>query len=792
MKFIKNQKHNSIKITLMAILAIALVIFSISIDLVNEIYQFLLSYVSIPLTHTLVNIVFLIQLLAILFAYRKWWTSNKREQELSKIIDGISPDTLIVTNGLGEIILSNRAAERMFGYSQDELIGLEQTDLISSITKNTDALPDPIESLKNEGFLIGLSKAKSKDGLTFPAEVISTSLQDNGGAAVLIRNITEKVDFQDEIFHYKNRLEEIVAKRTKELRDTKISLIKEIDEHRRSKEEIQNLAQFHESVVDNAKIWMDVIDSEGRVLLWNKAAEEISGYTRDEVVGNDIIWEKLYDKRTSESLKEKVLSAFRNNEEVEIETVIKARNGELKTIVWISRYLRNKKGGNYSALYLGREITQEKIANAQAKKRLEEMKFLSDSSIAFLGISSQKKLFEFLAKGLRKLYPSSKILVNSKNTETMEFVIEAYANIEDIRELLRRKLGKDMIGIGFKLNDDNAIAQLLSSRLVCLQSMGDLNALSFGQIPKTVSEEIKEELNLGNIYTIGFSWDRQLFGSANIITTEQTDIDNADIIESFINQASVALSRIRAEKEMVEAKRIAEKANKAKTQFLANMSHEIRTPLNGLLGMTEITLRSQLNAEQRENIRLAYKSGKDLLKIVNNILDLSKIEAGEMRLAEEEFSLRETVLSLRNKMVVLAKKKVLDFSIEISSDVTDLLIGDAFRLEQVLLNLVSNAIKFTDEGSVRVVIREIKNSDKKKETIKFDIIDTGIGIPKEKMKMIFESYQQADSSTKYKKGTGLGIAIAKSIIILMGGDIEVESEVGIGSDFHFTIVFDLS
>ncbi len=792
MKYLKPQKTSSIQIVILTIVAFLLIALSIGLDFTNEVYEFFLSYMTLPTTRNLVNIIFLVMVGMLFFAYRKWLVASRREQELSAVVEGINPDTLVVTDSCGEIQLCSRAIVRMFGYKSDELIGSPIDRIIVPISQNPGKLPGVIESMKNEGFNISLSKAIRKDGSEFPAEVISAGLRSNLGEAVLIRDITERIDFQDRIFQYNTRLEELVDERTKELQRTKDSLIREVNEHRRSKSEIQNLSQFHQSIIDNASVWVSVYDIKKGIVLWNKAAEEISGFSKEEVFNNPKILDIFYEDDIAELAKMRRKESLKNGTEIDdFETTITTKHGEKVTLLWSTRNLLDMNSEVSSIIYIGRDITQERAAGLQAEQRLAEMKFLSDSSMAFMKIRSEELLFNFLAHGLSSINKDSIIIVNRFDSVNKEFKIRAWANLEPIRAEIKNQIGIDILELSFPVNDEAAIDPLLSNRLIRFPSEGDINMLSFGRIPPEFSRHLARKFNLGFIYLIGFSWEGKIYASANILTKRDNIIDHPGVVESFAHLGSVVLRRIESENELIEAKFAAEKANSAKTQFLANMSHEIRTPLNGLLGMTEVTLRSELPPEQRENIRIAYDSGRDLLKIVNNILDLSKIEAGEMKLAQEEFSLREMIGNIHQKMVVLARKKSIKFTIEIDPAVPDLIIGDSFRLEQVLMNLVSNAIKFTDEGSVMLSAVPMKSDDPSKVSVKFSVVDTGIGIPKDKLGLIFESYQQADSSIKHKKGTGLGVAIAKSIVILMDGDIEVDSEEGLGSDFHFTVSFKL-
>jgi PAS domain S-box-containing protein len=276
-------------------------------------------------------------------------------------------------------------------------------------------------------------------------------------------------------------------------------------------------------------------------------------------------------------------------------------------------------------------------------------------------------------------------------------------------------------------------------------------------------------------------------GGARTFHTKKLPIfDEAGSPRFLLGISEDITERKEAEKMLIRAREAAEQASKAKSEFLANMSHEIRTPINGIMGMTELAFNTELTPEQSEYLEAVRISADSLLKLINDILDFSKIEAGKLELIDVDFSLRDALADTMTIMAVQAHRKGLELLYHVSPDVPDAVIGDPGRLRQILVNLVGNAIKFTEAGEVALAVR-LGMESKNEVHLHFTVTDTGIGIPQEKRETIFREFEQADGSTSRKYGgTGLGLAISARFCELMGGKIWVESEVGRGSAFHFT------
>lgn len=310
------------------------------------------------------------------------------------------------------------------------------------------------------------------------------------------------------------------------------------------------------------------------------------------------------------------------------------------------------------------------------------------------------------------------------------------------------------------------------------------------------------ELFKGNIGKDYFKNDNKVMRSKKVITTEEYFVNQAGEkitflttkvpmfldgeVEGICGISTDITARKKMEEEIIAAKKMAEDAAKSKSDFLANMSHEIRTPMNAIMGMTYLLQKTGLSGKQIEYIDKIQKSSQHLLGVINDILDFSKIEAGKLNIECTEFKMSGILENISNLIAGKCTEKGLELVFDVDTGILDDLCGDPLRLTQILINYTNNAIKFTDKGEIIVRIKKLKQ-DAENCLIKFEVQDTGIGLTEEQRGKLFQSFQQADGSTTRKYGgTGLGLAISKKLAALMGGDVGVESQYGVGSTFWFT------
>ncbi len=650
---------------------------------------------------------------------------------LDKIINSIG-DPIFVKDRQHRYVLANDAHCDFSGHKRDEIIGKTSNDLFPK------EQADVFREKDNEVFETGRTNVNEETvtdarGTVHTVITKKTSYKDTVGDEFLVgiaRDITERKQMENELRQAHDELGLRVQERTAELEKANTAL-------RSSKD-------YLDKIINSISDPIFVKDRQHRLVLVNDAACKLFGRSREDIIGRT-----AYDLFPT---KEMADISWQKDEEVFI-TGIENVNEETNTYapgitltVLVKKTLYTDNAGNQLLVGITRDITDRKNAEEalkESERRLEDIiDFLPDATFV-------------IDKGGRVI--------------AWNHAIEAMTGIK----------AADMIGKG---NYEYALPFYGERRPILIDIMlrsndGDIASMyehieSRDETGTLIGEAYMPNMGRGEVY---------LLGSAAVL------YDSAGNIFGAIESIRDITERRRAEKDLERAKEAAEAAVRSKSEFLANMSHEIRTPLNAVVGLTGLLLNADLTPEQRDYVEIVRSSGNSLLSVINDILDYSKIDGGKMELERQPFDLRNCIEISLDLVSGTAAEKGLALRYFLDDNLPPTIMGDVTRLRQVLVNLLSNAVKFTNKGRVEVLVAGYLLLDGRFE-IHFSVKDTGIGISEAKLDRLFKSFSQIDSSTTRKYGgTGLGLAISKRLVELMAGHIWVESEVGAGSTFHFTI-----
>jgi len=421
--------------------------------------------------------------------------------------------------------------------------------------------------------------------------------------------------------------------------------------------------------------------------------------------------------------------------------------------------------------------------NITARKEFENnMAFLSQSASTLITLPDEDAIYDFLGTNLNRIVPNSIITISDLDIDNKTVQLNKVFGFKKMWiDKVINFLGINPLKYKYKFNNEKDIPTLLSGKLI--DNDEKFSDLSDQFLSKKMIGTLEKLIGINKVYNIGIVRDKSLFAAVAIITQEKSVVNNPQVIETFIQQAAAALQKKQLEEEIFRQKEQAEIANRAKSIFLANMSHEIRTPMNAVLGFADI-LDKQIDEQVHKNYINSIKtSGKTLLNIINDILDLSKIEAGKVDIHLEPIDIRLMLNEMYSIFNLKAQEKKIEFKIFVANTVPQYLLCDDLHLRQILLNLISNAIKFTHVGYVEVNITfETSNLDTT--DLYICVKDTGIGIQKESQASIFEAFMQQDQQDNRRYGgTGLGLTITKRLLQMMNGEITLVSEPGVGSTF---------
>jgi len=491
----------------------------------------------------------------------------------------------------------------------------------------------------------------------------------------------------------------------------------------------------YKNLVDNSGVGLLTTDLNGRITFVNKRITTFTGFQPSEMIGRH--FSSLVDKDWVQTISERLRKQVQlRQEESNISYPLSVKSGNR---IWVeqSSVILMENGEPQGFQCIVKDITEKRRMESELKK-----------------IELEREEHQFRLQSILD------------NTPLMIFIKDLNG-----RYLLANKSYKD----AFNFTSEQIIGK------TDFDLVSEANAERYKEIDEYV---IREQKNVEVEETI-----EEAGVSKNLLIVKFPLFDRNNTIYGISGIASDITERYLYGLHLIEARRKAELAEQLQEQFLANMSHEIRTPMNGIIGMTNILLNTPMSNEQKDFVHIIKKSSDSLMVLINDILDLSKIKAGKLRIENIDFRLRETVEQTISTFRVLINDKGLRLTTSVDLNIPDSLTGDPHRLNQILNNLISNAIKFTVAGEISFEIKAISQSKQEIELL-FSISDTGIGIQQEKLESIFESFSQAESGTSRKfGGSGLGLSITKKLIQMQNGSIEVQSIPGKGTEFNFTIKY---
>ena len=502
-------------------------------------------------------------------------------------------------------------------------------------------------------------------------------------------------------------------------------------------------ANYARNLIEASLDPLVTISVNGKITDVNEASIKVTGIPRKKLIGTDFSNYFTDPKKAEEGYQQ----VFEKGFVADYPLTIKRKNGEFTNVLYNASVYKDNEGTVLGAFAAARDVTQQKRVEENLKKSLKEVsdyKFALDE-FSIVAITDQKGIIK-----------------------------HANDNFCKISKYKREEL----IGQNHRI---------INSGYHSKEFIGDMwKTIASGKIWRG---EFKNKAKDGSIYWVATTivpfLDEQ--GKPYQYVAVRTDITDQKKIATELTEAKVSaeLSLETAE----EAKGKAEDAMNAKQQFLSTMSHEIRTPMNAIIGFTKVVLKTELSAKQKEYLTAIKMSGDALIVLINDILDLAKVDSGKMTFEQAPFKMASSISAMLHLFETKIQEKNFELVKEYDPKIPEVLIGDPVRLHQIILNLVSNAVKFTSAGKITVTVR-LLNEDEEKVTIEFAVSDTGIGIAENEIATIFENFQQASSSTsRLYGGTGLGLSIVKQLVERQGGSIHVKSKVNEGSTFSFTLSF---
>ncbi len=659
-----------------------------------------------------------------------------------------SNDAITFQDLEGNILAWNRGAEMMYGYSEADALKMNIVDTVPK--EYQEEARGFLASLKRGVLVANLeTKRKTKDGRIIDVWLINTKLTDDKGKLTGIAT-TER----------------------------------DISEQTKTLEKFRRMA----TVIQDSNDAITFQDLEGNILAWNRGAELMYGYTEAEALKKNIV-----DTVPTEYQEEArgFLASLKRGELVPtLETKRKTKDGKIVDVWLTNTKLTDDKGTLTGIATTERDISERKRSEVSLREKFRELDYLREGQIALSESMRGEQIISRLGQSiLSHLVPFTNAQVGAfylVSDEKKLQRVSGYALSKDEDSKKTVEFGEGLVGQVALEKKSLLIEEVPSYYFNKIQSgLGELIPRSLLICPILYENEVTGVIELGSLHP--FTEHQRVFLSH---VSENIGIAiNTSEVRKKVQKQNEALNK--AQVLLEEKANEVQRASQYKTEFLANMSHELRTPLNSSLILAKLLMdnaKENLTDEQIQFAASIYSSSKDLLSLINDILDLSKVEAGKLDIRVEKVVVSKVIEGLKQTFQPLAQEKKLIFEVNSESGMPQSFQTDRQRLDQILKNLISNALKFTEKGSVK--IRLYSPSSR---TIAIEVSDSGIGIPKEQHAIIFEAFRQADGTTNRKYGgTGLGLSISRDLAKLLSGSIEVESASGQGSRFTLVIPEDLS